>query len=395
MTYYLTSQKPKLMRRIFILFVACIFFASCGSKQSIIPGFNLGMSESDWKKEITSKINNGVVLDMESDSVTLKYNWKISDTSIVVKASFNGDGIPHDDLRVIFINLNNLDGFTDTVKKGFFADTSLNDNVPFADLPGEFAFDACLKSRFDVVLNHIRRVYGKPDSVSYDLDDRFAPVDTVQTLHHFTNGSENITVWHTSTKVKSRLIPEIHYEKAGVTIMNSNYETGLRKVMKKRASTLQPYDIIRCTLFTRTVEKTEGHGLKKVYLRVWGELTSNSRVDKSETRDIEDLKGRIRLEDKFGDLIMNFLDVEIKLQGPIKSVIPGMDYLLGENVVRMEQPTQIDYYLDINHKECSEKLRNAVLNGSEINGMFIPELIRFSDGEILRGPVRLSSLNKY
>lgn len=371
----------------FLLAFVSILFFGCKSNVSPIPGIKLGMEESEWKNSVERLKSAGTLQTIGNDSTEYKYKWKLADTSIVVKASFNGDGLPFGNLRIIYLRLTSTEGYTDTVLFRLDTDTS-GINLPdsLSNLPDEFIFQACLKNKFDLLKQQMEATYSRLDSISYEIQKISNGFDTSGYFFHFHKGSTSFILWHSQLLDRSRRVPYYHYEYAGVIIKTKNYDSDFNDVLAKRAMILKPSDIFTCNLSTDVIIEKNERGISSTYLSMNKEISSIDRMHIEESRQIIDMKGKIIITDKY-DQVLNILEgIDMNLQFPIAAkFIPGITYLLG-NGEHFRLETQNNYGLKLNvyHNENSKELINAIRMGEDVYARFEATVIKFEDGTIIK-----------
>jgi len=377
---YFNFSKTEAMNKIVLCIFGILSLYSCTTKKvQILSGVQIGASEDQWRSFLRKEGEAGRY-EMNTDTISGTYNWEILDTIFTVDAKFNGDGVPYGGLRVVYFNLNNRDGFTAKLFETPIDTFGTTDNGK--ELPDEFAMDACLKSRFDSLKFKLQVLFGKYDSIEINYSKING--DTLSERVYFSSDGYIVKMLCSKLLPPSKLIPFSHYDRAFVLIQHRDYEKLLASTISERLPKLKPSDVIKCTIPTFRVERSNGFGSKDYRLRVKGEVASYDRQDLTESRPIEGLKGKIYFLDKYSDTLDTYDDYDLPLRGSLTVFKPGLLRLEGTLAYSIETPTEIDFEVNIYHKDCSDKLRNAVLEDRLITAVFVPEMIKFSDGTILR-----------
>lgn len=379
------------------------------------------MSENAWKNELRKNIATARFSEISKDSLTGLFTWRLSDTSIQVKASFNNDGIQSGRLRVIYFNLNNKDGFsynaheinpidTGQIETGFVNKPITQDTgfrVGF--LPSDLFIDVCLKARLETVKSSLESLLGKPDSIRYefenskgsnwrvgidgdspktspyDSDSTSGKADTISFHYYYFNGNDVVYLMHSKLLERSKELPHLHYSKAFVLIYPKNYEIELNAEIESRRSKIKAKDLLKLEFYTSIERTRNSYGLEDVNFEFWAPVDPTCIKELSETRPIVAAKGTIRMTDSFGDILQDFEDFDFSLSYPIaQDRKPGLEYVTSTVYLTSSNGSRYQGRLNVFSKKCSEKLRQVILNNGKVNVDFIANSIKFSDGSILR-----------
>jgi len=145
-------------------------------------------------------------------------------------------------------------------------------------------------------------------------------------------------------------------------------------------------DLIIIPLFYNIEKKTADYGKVMTYLMVRATFDPDLRKTLAENREIELMKGKIIINDKYGTLLQEFRDIEIQAHGSLPSKNePGLDFACSfqDGVVRFNLYTyKLGIYVE--HQDNSNAFKQAFEMGNTLSIEFVPDAIMFTDGTILK-----------
>lgn len=392
-----------------IAIVSIITLGACNSGP-LIPGFSMGLSEQELKEGIQNKVASGQFIQSNGwDSTEFIYRWKLLDTTIYSTVEFNSDGAPYGSLRLCSIDLN------DTVHSRLIPEPYETVNRQILDGEEIFAsgrfptetfisYSLCPEAKYKKVLTFLRSNYDKEDSITYrinkrlkhhllsidELDDPPPPTivvyDTIYTYHHFHNANSTIILKHESIFPATKIIPYPHLNSLSLYQISNSYEADLEKVVTEMRKTLKPKDIITLPIQyeVRKVKDTYfGYDKTILALRISiGEF--QAMKTKIEPREISAMKGRIIISDKFGDTLYSGEDIQLECQGALAAHKLGLQYAIYDDGFSVVHPVTYNVDLNMNHKSISNAFKRAVRDGDDLTIEFVPDVLLFADGSILK-----------
>lgn len=148
---------------------------------------------------------------------------------------------------------------------------------------------------------------------------------------------------------------------------------------------IRPSDLITIPLRYEINNKADENGFGGKYLSLSTLLEPKQRKTLAETREIESLKGKILIKDKYGDLLQVLNDIEIECKGSLPAIgKAGLAYAIGEDERVFYTSNEYKISLYVNHKDNSSALKQAVSLNHDLSVEFIPEAIMFTGGSILK-----------
>ncbi|MBC7388120.1 MAG: hypothetical protein H7329_02820 [Opitutaceae bacterium] len=417
-----------------------VVISSC-KQQNLIPNLVIGTEEQAWRDTIKSMLNRGELnVNDKTDSLSFSYRFKTGDQTLNTGLTINGDGIGNGKLRVISFDFANSDGIrkadpnsSDPNYPSPSEDSALYDKLAeevfmYRNTEGRIiglSGSAFSLTSFNNLFSFLKRSYSGPDSI---LDNHSNRVDTIDFSKHVKDKADskkfgdvrdylppaNDKSWmNKSVQDKSLdtsslkyffhnvnsvfvlersqfyepnyFIPFIHSSSARLTQFSKTYDLDFQKEQEVILKTMRPADLITIPLYYDIEKKSGQYGMILTYLMVRANLDPNLRKTFAETREIESMKGKILVRDKYGTLLQPIPDIEIQANGSLPARgNPGKDYALG--IGRGIRYNMYRYGLGIyvGHKDISYALKQAVNMGSTLSIEFVPDAIMFTDGSVLK-----------
>ncbi len=431
------------MKRILVIVVYMVAISSCKQK-NLIPNLVIGMEEQVWKDTIKSMLKRGElnVKDM-TDSFTYSYKFKTSDSLLNTEITINGDGVGNGKLRVISLDFADTIGIikpnpnsTDPNYPTPSEDSALYENSSWEDIfmsrnnLGRISYisgSVFSVKAYENLYNFLKKNFGNPDSI---LDLKHHRIDTIDFANHKVKGANKNGIsggfdldligateddrkridsiiantidtsnlsyfFHSSNSVivlernrfigPNYFIPFIHTSKAILYQFSNSYDKEFDQEKIAQLKGMRPSDLIAFPLYYDIEKKTTEYGRILTYLMVRANLDPNLRKTLAETREIESMKGRILISDKYGTLIQQIPDIEIQANGslPAKGQ-PGRDYAIGMGRGIRYNMYRYGLGIYVGHKDISYALKQAVEMKNALSIEFIPDAIMFTDGSVLK-----------
>lgn len=427
-----------------LFFLIITLTISCSSKR-LSPDFRVGASEAEWNDSIKSLLKTGKLkYAYDSDTLSFEYNLKITDTLYDCILMLNNDGISKGKLRVISYSFANNKGVRNANLNSSDPQypNPAEDSLLYEVLSWEGALvsraesgkmssisllEIFPKQHYDRVYTHILELYGQPDSI---CDRNGSRLDTINYKNHivkdvlfhptkekavkssrekpdfswisksfidqgidtslikyFFHSKNSVVVLERSQLFQPNyFIPFQHFTKTLLYEYVNLYDSELNAVMVELSKNLKPNELITVP-FDYTIERRIlEYGITRTYVNLSGRLEPGLRKTEVERREIESMKGSIIVKDKYGTILQNLSNVEIKSNGslPSKGEI-GLVRVTGNNHI-MNNYTMAEYsaqlYLD--SYESTEAFKQAVNLNYDLFIEFVPNVILFTDGTLLK-----------
>lgn len=100
----------------------------------------------------------------------------------------------------------------------------------------------------------------------------------------------------------------------------------------------------------------------------------------ADDRSVASAKGTLEVVDKYQDVLFENDNVELLPPKLIKA-IPKNEIASSDVVVF---PTDYRFWINLNSEEISNQLRTLVASQAQLTARFIPKVIMFQDGSILK-----------
>jgi hypothetical protein len=216
---------------------------------------------------------------------------------------------------------------------------------------------------------------------------RLGIVDTTLWKCYFHDKKSTILLRRGMAEKPSKHIPFVHYNRAELHQISTNYEKELDSIIEARRKALTPKDIITVPVFIEVKSLRGLYDTKETGLFLTALVDPTNRVANEEQRSISSIKGHVIIMDNFGDSIFYCPDMKIDLEIPIPPHLkPGLQYVLDyEGIFGLPfYETKRTKFIRINSPEVPEKLKSAVALHEKIKAKYIPEAILFSDGTVLK-----------
>ena len=372
------------MQMFYIAILAIVYLTSC-NEVPLIHEFPIGMSE----KDLSLKINEGLidgkfVLANTNDSNEFYYNWKLTDTSLFTKVSFNQDGVIDGKLRITVINLNDstivkdLDESLDEIK---MRDAAKNNILALNLSPtkSRIIYSTCPKVKLDKVLLHLHELYGKVDSI---IVDRGWNNDTAYVKYYFHYKNSEIILRRENILPPSVYIPFSHTASACVYQLSKSYDSEFNEIREMKRKQLKPADIIRVPISYRIERNVDKYGYEEITLPLTIDISIMNRRTLLESRSIRSMKGSIVIKDEYDELLQSIDDIEYDTHD-LNSQQPGIVHALGGEIIATNS-IRYNAALNIKSRTIPLKFKSAVLQGQAFSLEFIPNAIKFSDGAVLK-----------
>lgn len=384
--------------------VAIISLVSCNTRP-LIPKFPMGMSEQELKQNIQDKSASGEFIKPNGwDSSEFIYHWKLLDTTIYTTVAFNSDGAPYGSLRICSIYLN------DTVHSRVIQEPYETVNRQILDGEEIFAagsvstktsisYSLCPLVKYNKVLAFLRSNFGKEDSITYRINKNLKYPDTIETLddpphivedtiytyYHFHNAKSTIVMKSDRVFPQTKIIPYSHLNSVWLYQISNSYEADLKKEVDESRKGLKASDIITLPVQYDVKKERDRFGFYKTILSLRINIGESQFLRTNlESREISAMKGRIIVSDQFADVLYSSEDIELKCKGAIKPIKPGLDYAINYDGFAVVHPVKYNFDLNMNHKSIPDAFRRAVQDGNELRIQFVPDVLLFSDGSILK-----------
>ena len=367
----------------YIAFLGTACLTSC-KPAPLIPGFPMGLNEKGMNAQIKKNVSDGKFTLEKNDSNAYNYNWKISDTSIYTRVSFNHDGLIDGKLRITVVNLS--DSMTNKDVDESLDEVNANDaglDDVFAESLGptktHLFYFTCPKIKLDMVLLHLHDVYGKEDSITVDRD---FDNDTLFVNYHFHDKNSQIVLRRGNIHRPSVYIPFSHISRAYVYQLSKSYDSEFNEIRETKRKQLKPADIISVPISYRIEKNVDKYGYEEISLPLTIDISVRNRHTLFESRRIRSMKGSIVIKDGYGELLESIDNIEYDTHD-LNSEQPGILHALGDEVI-VSSYSNYRATLNLNDRTISPKFKAAVIQGQSFGIEFVPNAIKFSDGTILK-----------
>jgi hypothetical protein len=332
-----------------IISVLSLLMFGCKSKPEFLPGLEFGQSESEWKQIQKDLVKEGVLIPMVSasfDKDTLYlFKWALNDTSYVMSVYLNGDADKEGSLRMYSLSLTQ-NAFPKALSSGILKERS--------------GFSFYSASDIESLKRQIHSKYGKPDSIS-----------TAERDSSFWYKSENFDMEVRIPKAELSSAGPIYFG-ANVFAYSKSYKSDYEKFIADQRSLLKPQDVFSIDFNAPKLSTLKDEfGLENPVLEITSVLESSPShlFDKS----IASAKGKLRILDKYNDVLFELADQDYTLSSPL---VCGSSWII--------QKGKFGWNLSLANRPETKILREAVLRGSTLKAEFKPQTILFTDGTILR-----------
>jgi hypothetical protein len=380
------------MKQLFACTIVAGFILTSCKSHSLIPGFEIGMSELEIRSEVNNKLATGEFAKYEKgDTIRFYYNWKLLDTSIYTRVSFNRDGVPQGKLRIEVIELTDSVTIKDlneplesVVAKEEYADRMLHFDLG-VNLT-RLVYTTCPLVKLTKSLLYLKKKYGKEDSVTYktSANDFYQKEDTSYTLYHFHDNNSNVVLMCEKIMPPTYYIPFPHSHSAIIYRTSKSYDSELHALVEEQRSKLKPADIIKIPLDYEIEKHKDYYGYETTTIVMSTRIGIENRLTVLESRDISSIKGKLVISDTFGEVLFTAASSEYSVEG-LSSEKPGIRYALGGGGVSSQSYNLNDVKVQIGSTSPESKnLRDAIAYNRKLKVEIVPEVIKFADGSLLK-----------
>lgn len=431
----------KLIKHLFALLVIFQSLISCSPK-SLTPNFKIGMEENVWRDPINSMRKRAELnAEKNTDSLSFKFKITIGDTILNATIGINNDGISKGKLRVLTLNFLDTAGIINTISTDPIYPSPLADSIQLYNSYPNFTYmdknnqprithtigAVFYISAYQKVFAFLKKSFGQPDSV---LDNNNHRLDTVDFAKHKVQGGSETKVkngWDLDLigvdaadfkridSIKAKMIdtsslsyyfhddksiivfersrfnranyfmPFPYTTKAYLYQYSKSYEQELIETQSAILKGMRPSDLITIPLYYDVEKKKMAYGLELTYLNVRRDLDPSLRKTRAEPKEIESMKGKILISDKYGSILQEMPDIEIQAHGSLTSISrPGLDYAIGNGASDVYHLYNYGLSIYVGHKDISNALKQAVAMNSSLSIEFVPNVILFTDGSVLK-----------
>ena len=327
-----------------------LLMSSCHSKPQLVPRVKFGDSEQDWHSKRKQLVTDGIleprlaeVMGNYADTIYL-FKLRLGDTSYAMQVEFNADD-PNNEgaLRMYSLKLTE-DTISNTAAKQLQHTKT-----------GFSAFSA-------PVLKHlktgIKQAFGDPDSTGKD------PLEVWYHMDDYDIAVILPEVWTTSDK-------DTVYYPLWMHVYSKTYKEDYATLKQSQLDALKPEDVFKVEFNYSQVMHQDERGVVYPALKI--SAVEESSGTNANTLPIKSAKGTLVIKDAYRDVLLEIPNSQYAFSRPL---------CCGEGTVFPHGGT--GWFLALNSRPETAKLREALQAGSVLTIQFKPEAVLFQNGRVLR-----------
>lgn len=212
-------------------------------------------------------------------------------------------------------------------------------------------------------------------------------IDTSEFNYYFHSNNAIIVLKRSSFWNPVYYVPFEHLSQCELYQYSKNFNKEVEEIKKSILDSLKPADVITIRMYYYIHGITDKYGIKRDYLDISVNLSPSLRKTSLESREIESMKGRIIIYDRYKKELQTFYEIEINAFGSLPARDNGnygLAYVFNGTAHELYRPNSFNIKAYIGHKDNSVALKQAIALKQDLSIEFIPDAILFKDGTILK-----------
>ncbi|MDP1764492.1 MAG: hypothetical protein Q8L07_11480 [Sediminibacterium sp.] len=230
------------------------------------------------------------------------------------------------------------------------------------------------------------------DTINFDFKSvstnhiKIAKAIDTSSIRYFFHTSNSIIVLKRSRFYDPiYFIPYTYCSQVALCQYSKSYDTELKQEQDAILQKLRPWDLITIPMRYEIVNKNKKYKFSSTYLDLFAGIGMYGRKTLAENREIESLKGKIVINDNYGNLLQWINDIEIEANSSLPSEGSiGLLRAIGEEEAYGYYISAYRLSIYVGHKDISNTLKEAVNSKHKLSIEFVPDIIKFKDGTVLK-----------